>query len=33
MGHGPTQPRPILVRQVQSVNGDNRGGAYRRSFL
>ena len=33
MGHGPTQPRPILVRQVQSVNGDNRGGADCYSFL
>ena len=33
MGHSPTQPRPVLVRQVQSVNGDNRGGADRRSFL
>ena len=33
MGHGPTQPRPVPVHQVQSVNGDNRGGADRRSFL
>ena len=33
MGHGPTQPRPIPVRQVQSVNGNNRDGANRRSFL
>ena len=33
MGRGPAQPRPIPVCQVQSVNGDNRGGADRRSFL
>ena len=33
MGHSPTQPRPVLVRQVQSVNGDNRGGADCYSFL
>ena len=32
-GTGPAQPRPVPVRQVQSVNGDNRGGADRRSFL
>ena len=32
-GPGPGQPRPVPVRQVQSVNGDNRGGANRRSFL
>ena len=33
MGRGPAQPRPIPVRQVQSVNGDNRGGANCYSFL
>ena len=33
MGRGPAQPKPVPVRQVQSVNGDNRGGADRRSFL
>ena len=29
----PTQPRPVPVRQVQSVTGDNRGGANCHSFL
>ena len=38
IGSGPAQPslahpRPVLVCQVQSINGDNRGGANRRSFL
>ncbi|KAK7815735.1 hypothetical protein CFP56_001136 [Quercus suber] len=35
MGRGPVpgQPRPVPERQVQPVNGDNRGGADRRSLL
>lgn len=35
MGLGPARPRPVPepVRQVQPINGDNRGGADRRSFL
>ena len=33
IGHDPTQPKLIPVRQVQSINGDNRDGADHRSFL
>ena len=33
MSRGPAQPRPIPVRQVQSINGDNHSGADRRSFV
>ena len=31
MDRSPAQPKPVPVRQGQSINGDNRGG--RRSFL
>ena len=33
IGHDPAQPKLVPVCQVQSVNGDNRGGANRHSFL
>ena len=33
MGRNPAQSRPVPVHQVQFVNGDNRGGADRCSFL